>query len=120
MPCWTEASTELNLDKSDRDLLIAALVAMGYRINPDEYSRRRGFEFSADRFQSDGHGCDCSVFIKNGKMSIGGPDAHHDYAPERNEMARAYSAEVIKSATKRFGWQLAKKSDRQFVATRRS
>jgi hypothetical protein len=95
------------------ELLRAALTSLGFYINDEAYSRNLGYEFSADRVSDK-----VSVGIRDGQLTIGGPGIR-DYTEHRNALQRAYSTEVVKKATSRFGWNLKQTNERQFVATRR-
>jgi len=115
MPCWTKQSNTVDMDKVDRVLLVKALKALGYHINDDAYSLKLGCEFSADHFGWNG-----SVYIKNGKLFVGASREGVDLTGRINELKRAYSGEVVQAACKRFGWNLTRKTDDRFIATRRS
>jgi hypothetical protein len=103
MPCWSVQTSTINLSGADPELLKKALVTLGFRLNDSQYSYnvRTGAQFSADRFSDS-----TSVVMEaNGTVTVRAStlDAGRVEVLTR-EVKRAYSAEVVKSASVRFGW----------------
>lgn len=115
MPCWTVAKSEVKLQGLNPEFLRAALTALGFSINTAEYSQRRGYSFSADRF-SDG----VSVVIAlDGTVSVNASERATDLTKLGNEVKRAYSVQVVQAASKRFGWSLKQTSENKYAVQRR-
>jgi len=106
MPCWTTASSQINLQNANRELLKAALAAIGFTNlhENDEYARMRGngAVLTMDRFADS-----TSVTVMaNGTVTVTSARADRNMTALGNEVKRAYSGQVIQSAAKRFGWML--------------
>jgi hypothetical protein len=100
MPCYTIQTVNVNLGKVDLDLLQKALEAL--------------FPGTVRR-------------VENLLIRFGNGES---YSRERGELSlrkqetaalikRAYSAEVVKSQAKKFGWQLKETAPFQFTVTKR-
>ena len=105
MPCWNKIETGVSLDNPDIPTLTAALTAMGFRIQTC---------YSGETLSATHERRRLSVPVRDGKVTMSG-----EVNPPVNELKRAYSVAVVQAASKRFGWNLAKKSETKFVAQRR-
>lgn len=107
MPCYSRVASTVELGpKTDAGLLAQALDSLGYIVG------RAG---GAVRFSHPLTGV--TGRYQNGVMNVSTIEGE---APlDQNEIKRAYSAQVIKSAAQRFGWQAKQTSPTQFQVTRR-
>lgn len=104
MPCNTVSETLVDLGKTDPDLIHASLKEMGLSPN------RNGniIYFSGGYFEVD-------TEKQNHRITWRVSNAEE----RTTELKRQYSAEVVKSQAKRFGWQLTQKSRFEFEVTKR-
>ena len=114
MPCWTVQTAEVNLTNPNPEMLSKVLASLGFRINSAEYSRRFSASFTADRFSDR-----TSVRIIDGRMEVTAANSSTDLRAVSNEIKRGYSAEIIRTASKRFGWQTSQVSESKFQVRRR-
>ena len=114
MPCWTVQTAEVNLTNPNPEVLTRALIAAGFKVNSAEYSRQFGASFTADRFRDT-----VSVRIIDGRMEVTAADRYANLSAVSNEVKRAYSAEIIRTASKRFGWNVTAQSETKFQVRRR-
>ena len=98
MPCDTIQTSTVNLGKLDTGMLMAALTTLG--LGPVMVS-------NVIRF-----GRGESYDIATGKMELGSRYS-------TSELKRAYSAEVVKSQAKKFGWQITETGPYQYQVIRR-
>ena len=120
MPCWQVQSNTIAMDKMTGErleLFKKALQAIGYQVHSKEVSRLRyGTELAADNFTNlssikvDAAGV--VTFVRSAQTV--GTDEQI-----RNELKRAYSAQVVEAATKKFGWQITKREGVKLTAERR-
>lgn len=104
MPCYSRIQSTVEFgDKTDPKLLALALKGLGYTVT------LVGKSISFAKYASD---APITGTYRNGTMTING------YV-DQNEMKRAYSAEVVKSAAQRFGWTVKQQSPTQFQVNRR-
>jgi hypothetical protein len=89
LPCWTVRETSVELDAADPDILRRGLEAAGFELS--NYGNAllvmRSGQIVAE--------------IENGRVTVNRGDT-----AIVNEVKRAYSAEVVKIAAKRFGYSL--------------
>jgi len=113
MPCWNKIETTLDLKNPNLDMLRAALENLGFAVGTPEYARQFDASLVADHY-----GNRVSIRVKtDGTVVIGGPNGA---APEHvNAVKRAYSTQIVLAASKRFGWNVKKVSERQMMAQRR-
>lgn len=105
MPCYSRIQSTVEFgDNTDPKLLALALRALGYTVT------EIGKNLSFAKYASD---APITGTYRGGTMTING-------SVDQNEMKRAYSAEVVKSAAKRFGWQVKQSSPTQLQVTRRA
>lgn len=100
-PCETVQTTNVELGKVNKELMIAALRSMG--LNPVEQG--------------------LAVFFNGGTYhwKIGGITlSGYDVEKRTAELKRAYSAEVVKSQAKKFGWALKETAKYQYEVVKRS
>lgn len=90
MPCWTVRETTVDLDAADADVLKRGLEAAGFATSLYEEATTlilRGGRIVAE--------------ITDGKVTVNASETG-----VINEIKRAYSAEVVRTAAKRFGYSL--------------
>jgi hypothetical protein len=89
LPCWTVRETSVELDASDPDVLKRGLAAAGFELSMygGALLVMRGGQIVAE--------------IENGRVTVNRGDTG-----VVNDIKRAYSAEVVKTAAKRFGYSL--------------
>jgi len=110
MPCntITKSSVTLELKADNQEYLVAALKELGFAVQVLE---NKSISFY-DRFRN------VSGVFENGKLKISGyRGAAEQY--DINPIKRAYSGEVVKAASKRFGWKLTQTESNKFTAKRR-
>jgi len=98
MPCNTTQVSTVEIGKLNPELLVAALAAM--KLAP----RQSGAVIYFGNRES--------YNTETGKMQMA-------WNRSANEIKRAYSAEVVKSQAKKFGWQLTETGPYQYQVTRR-
>lgn len=100
MPCYTIQTVSVNLGKANLDLLEQALKVLYpntvYRSAPNRIRFNNGESYDADTQELKIRSADGAKLIK-----------------------RAYSAEVVKSQAKRFGWQIKETAPFQFEVLKR-
>lgn len=110
MPCNTiqKSSVTLELKADNQAYLVAALQSLGFSVQVLEnktvtfYDRNRNVTGT----------------FQNGKLKVSGySGAAEQY--DINPIKRAYSGEVVKAATKRFGWKLTQTEANKFTVKRR-
>lgn len=115
MPCWTRTEMTLgdHIAPAQEAELTRALEALGFRVAANRY----GYRLAADRMRDE-----VSVTVDAaGRLRVTAADPQADLRPLAAEVRRAYSAEVIKQAARRFHWTL-KQPDAQrrtYIAERR-
>lgn len=103
MPCYTRINSTVEFGPAtDAALLAAALRGLGYTVT------QMGKNLSFARYDNDV----VTGTYANGRMTISG-------TVDQNLLKRAYSAEVVKSSAKRFGWQVKQTGPQQFQVTKR-
>lgn len=93
MPCNTVRATSVDLGKVNVDLLNAAIKALGWRNHAGG-----------------------DVMLTSGKLTMLGGNVEARTA----ELKRAYSAEVVKSQAKKFGWAIKETAKYQYEVVKRS
>lgn len=98
MPCNTVSTVQVQLDKANVDLMQAALTALKLR----PYRQGTALMFGNGEW----------IDTATGKSAL---------APTRNpaEIKRAYSAEVVKSQARKYGWSLKETAPFQYEVTKR-
>lgn len=100
MPCYTQQTSVVQFGaQTDRALLQRALEGLGFIVRKTE----RGLSFQ--KAGQDGS-------FENGALTVNG-------TVEVNAFKRAYSAEVVRAAGARFGWQVKQSAPSTFQVTRR-
>jgi hypothetical protein len=108
MPCYSRVSSTVEFGaKTDATLLAKAMESLGYVIT----KAANGF-----RARHAQHGA-VATFAAGKLTLVTGPLASGPI--DVNEIKRAYSAQVVQTAAKRFGWSVKQTSDTQFQVTRR-
>lgn len=105
MPCDTVSRSTIDMAKANPDILERALKQMGFNVTKTQ----TGLQFS--KFGVSG------TFAKD-KLNI---TARQGHELETNEVKRAYSVELVKTATSRFGWTMKQQKDQpnKFTVQRR-
>ena len=117
MPCWTVQESVVNLMRPNQEILARVLESLGYRLHVnDDYAERFGSSLVADRFRDRvsvkvSHTGELTVCVAEGSNA----DLHAIGC----ELKRAYSAEIIRTASKRFGWNVTAQSETKFQVRRR-
>jgi hypothetical protein len=107
MPCDSISTAEIDAGKFSGPHLLAALTALG--LNP-RHEAYKTYTFAGGTFRSD-----------TGKFTFTGGYVNDRYAAEKTaQIKRAYSAEVLKSQAKRFGWQLKQTGPQKYVIQKRA
>lgn len=110
MPCYTRQTSTVELGpQTDTQLLRAAVEELGYRTS----NLDGGFAFS----QGDTAGLFTGGTFREGKLSVVGSEKWT--TQHQHQLQRAYSAQVVKAAAKRFGWAVKQPNPNQFQVTRR-
>lgn len=105
MPCYSRINSTVEFGQNtDAKLLAKALRAMGYTVT------EAGKSLAFAKYASD---APITGTFRDGTMTING-------SIDEMEVKRTYSAEVVKSAAQRFGWQVKQPGANQFQVTRRS
>lgn len=101
MPCDTIRTTEVQLERCNATLMLAALTSLC--LNP--------------LLQADGY---CIYFGNNERINCQTGAAALSRWRDQSEIKRAYAAEVVKATAKKYGWQgAAKNTNQQFTYNRR-
>jgi hypothetical protein len=89
LPCWTVRETSVELDAADPEILRRGLEAAGFELSMYGTALlvMRGGQIVAE--------------IENGRVTVNRGDTG-----VVNDIKRAYSTEVVKTAAKRFGYTL--------------
>ena len=98
MPCYTDREVTVELNVADPNLLTAGLKAAGFTVQ----TTPRGFYVTNSKGQQ--------AHVRDGKITTTG-----SAQSIINEIKRAYSGEVVRTAAKRFGWTLNKTSQTNTV-----
>jgi hypothetical protein len=115
MPCYTISETGIDINRPDLGLLEKALESIGYVKRPQKFASTEGLDVAYYRDNSW-----TMVGLKNGELRVMIRDGSQMTDTDaKNEVQRAYSAEIVKHVSQRYGWRLQQKSDRKFVAARR-
>jgi hypothetical protein len=88
MPCWEVRRMTLELEAADRDLLRAAIQALGYDV------RQQGAQMVVALDEGDAVIEGSSIRVPAGSEVV------------VNQIKQAYSRQVLTAAAKRFGWQV--------------
>lgn len=109
MPCWTVQKSTIELQNPNAKLLRQALESAGFAC---WVKNETGF--SMERFHDRS-----SVTLRDGLViiAIGGRKAK--LAALTSEVKRAYSAQVVRAASQRFGWTLKQVGANRYQAQRR-
>jgi hypothetical protein len=114
MPCWCTLEQPLGMKNLNRDVVIATATALGYE-NFDDLGNG---QFSMDHF-----GYRSSIVFRNGEVTvvtgINGLGKQIELDKRTNQFAQGYSKEAVKVAAKKFGFQLAWKSETKFQLQKR-
>ncbi len=102
MPCYTQREVTVELNVADVNLLTAGLKAAGFTVQ----TTPRGFYVTNSKGQQ--------AHIRDGKITT--QQTSNDII---NEVKRAYSGEVVRTAAKRFGWTLSKTNEQNTVVAGR-
>jgi len=104
MPCWTIQESKVQFSaNTDRNLLTAALNAAGLKAT---------LQGDAIKFSNGSYNCKTHEFTFTG--------LNQKQAVEKvAELKRAYSAQVVVSQAKRFGWQVKEVAQYQYEIVRR-
>ncbi len=106
MPCYSRINSTIEwTEGTDATLLASALKQLGYIV---------GQAGKVVRFSHPDLDVSGTFDGRTGTMQV---DTN---TLDQNQLKRAYSAEVIKSAAKRFGWTAKQATDTQFQVTRRA
>ncbi len=107
MPCYTVEESGIKVTaNTNPDLLKKALEELGYTVT------KLGATLTFANYSKSHRG-----FFRNGELTITNGSGE---AVDQNEIRRAYSAQVVMSAAKRFGWQVKQTSPTQFQVSRRA
>ena len=100
MPCDSITTSAVELGKVNADLLTAALNALGFN------ARQQGLAvfFNGGTYHSN-----------TGELTLSGGNAEKRTA----EIKRAYSAQVVTTTAKKFGWQVKQTGQFQYEVTKR-
>lgn len=106
MPCYTQQSSVVELgQQTDVKLLAKALEGLGYTV----WVQRGTIEFSQG-------GSNYGSF-KDGRLTVTGLYSDEE---DKKVFKRAYSTEVVRAASARFGWQVKESAPNTFQVVRRS
>jgi hypothetical protein len=106
MPCYTREKSTIEFGpKTDAKLLAAAFKTLGYDVL---VSPKGVVTFYGEQIEGR---------FANGKLSVNSATVIDEKMV--NTFKRAYSAEVVKSAAQRFGWQVKQPSANTFQVQRR-
>lgn len=106
MPCYSRVTSTVEFsDSTDVVLLAKAMQALGYQV----MRQGKGFRFD--------NGTSMLGSFEGGRMTLRGEAKLT--VEQTNEIKRAYSTEVVKAASQRFGWQVKQSSPTQFQVQRR-
>lgn len=105
MPCFTQQTSVVQFSaNTDLALLKKALEGLGFTVREIQ----GGLSFNRASMGQSG------TFV-NGEMRV-----TSSMQEDMNVFKRAYSAEVVKAASARFGWQVKKTAANKFQVTRRA
>lgn len=100
-PCDSITYNTLELKAADRELLIAALKELGFEVAD------HGRVLNASRGG-------LSVAIRDGQVRV-----QAGYEQVVRDIRAGYSRQVVRSASRKFGWALKQTQQNKFVAQRR-
>lgn len=103
MPCWTVSTVEVAVEKMNPELLMAALTAL--KLDPFQTVGRITF------------GSGSTYDIVTGRMIL---KTTRDVTTLTKEIKRAYSAEVVKSQAKKYGWSIKQTAPYEYEVVKRS
>lgn len=107
MPCNTVQTSKIAWDNVNREILAASLRAQGFEVEETavglRFHRKNAYGWR-EQVGTYGNG----VLELNNRAGV-----------DPAALKRGYSAEVVRQATARFGWQVRQVNERKFVATRR-
>lgn len=107
MPCYSVEESGIKVTaNTNPDLLKKALEELGYTVT------KIGGTLTFANYQLGRRGT-----FQNGELSV---KTNMGAAVDQDEIRRAYSAQVVMSAAKRFGWQVKQTSPTQFQVSRRA
>ena len=118
MPCWTVQTNEIKLHNPNLEMMTAAAKSLGFRVNSLEYSKRisQDYILTADRFTDK----TSIVVTAAGEVRVtSAAGSTADLRAVSNSLNRGYSAEIIRTASKRFGWNVKAVSETKFQVKRR-
>lgn len=103
MPCYSRINSTVEFGPdTDAVLLAKAMEGLGYKV----YRQGKALGFT----KNDG----TSGQFVNGRLTV-----NSDAEIDQNQFKRAYSAEVVKAAAQRFGWNAKQTSASTFQVQRR-
>ena len=113
MPCWTVQTMELSdhIAPEREAEFRQALIALGYTVSENRY----GYKLSGDNYTTRTSVC----LTEDGRVKVTSASQGADLTGLANQVRRAYSSEIVRTASKRYGWNLTKTSERTFAAIRR-
>ena len=117
MPCWTVQESTIELHNPNSKLLRRALKAAGFTNHRHVYARR-GIELVAVGFSMDRFADRASVTLRDGRVIVAGAETT-DLVALTSEVKRAYSAQVVRTASQRFGWTVKQVGTNRYQAQRR-
>jgi hypothetical protein len=103
MPCYTVQTTTLDMSKAQPDILKAALETLGYTVSI------RGANVYAVRMGA-------AVTWSAGSLQV---SANADTQTVAQEIQRTYAAQIVKTASAKFGWQVTEKAPGKLQVQRR-
>ena len=110
MPCNTVQRSTVRFSlKTDRNLLVAALEQMG---------ERPVLQGDIIRFRSGSYDCRMGEMVIEITATYG-QDVEKLKGEKMNEVKRAYSAQVVQSQARRFGWTLKETGKYQYQVLKR-
>ena len=109
MPCWSVQESTIELLDANSMVLQQGLGAVGFTNHRAIY---RGFtmERLSDR---------ASVTLREGRVTVAIRGKTADLAALTSEVKRAYSAQVVLTASRRFGWTVKQVGANRYQAQRR-
>ena len=109
MPCDSRITSSVEwTGNTDVKLLAEAMKSLGYIV---------GAVGTALRFHNPETGV---VGTYDGRKSLMTMNTTRDQVVDMNELKRAYSAQVVKAAAKRFGWQVKQTGEQTYEVNRRA
>jgi hypothetical protein len=105
MPCYQVRKTTVDAQTMKPDILAEALKQAGFDASQDGAGRVVFTKKGSYQYH----------WWEAGQLKISGSNA----AEMVNEVKRAYSAQVVRSAAQQFGWKASEKQQGQFEVTKR-